>query len=364
MVTLLHVADVHLVGGEERDYSLGVLREVVRLAQSHQVAAVMVAGDLFDSPSDAAALSSEVSLLLGELQVPLILVPGNGEPPNAQSGDLQSSLGDKVQVLHEVPFRLATIASGDCRFEVLAVPFQPRYSEYRSWVVPAKSARHRLALAHAVVTGMGSRPEDILTDEERGGALDSDLFVRFQVDYAALGHVHHAPPAQQRQSTTLAYAGSARVWRQGESGPRRALLVDLDAPQSPRALSLEQAGQYRHIDVPLPPDGDLTLPSSLQDCSALDWVHLKLSGVVDQPGLAEEFTDRLHRELEGKVRRLSIDRDGVEVVPGVATEPVVHRFLETWAKREPAPGSEEHEVWMVARQVGMRQLARQIAGRR
>ena len=88
--------------------------------------------------------------------------------------------------------------------EFLAVPHQEEYAGYDTWAVPPKAAPWRIALAHGIVAGMAYRGPDA---EGGGSALDPDLFARFQVDYAALGHIH-GRRHQVLGGLTMAYPGS------------------------------------------------------------------------------------------------------------------------------------------------------------
>ncbi|MBO4556442.1 MAG: metallophosphoesterase, partial [Elusimicrobiales bacterium] len=55
MPKILHVADLHLKkDGEDREYGLSVLREIIDIAVNKQITHILICGDLFDSFSDFA----------------------------------------------------------------------------------------------------------------------------------------------------------------------------------------------------------------------------------------------------------------------------------------------------------------------
>ena len=109
--------------------------------------------------------------------------------------------------MEEKSFRIYQV--GDV--EIFAIPHQKEYAVYRDWRVPPKRTKLRIAVAHALVAGAGFTIDDV---EEEASVMDHDLFARFGVDYAALGHIHagRKDPARCASSRPMA-AGSRFLHR-------------------------------------------------------------------------------------------------------------------------------------------------------
>ncbi|MGE5674637.1 MAG: metallophosphoesterase, partial [Mycobacterium leprae] len=81
---ILYVTDTHLRGTTPRGRLddlpttlLAKLREVVGLAKTHQVTAILHGGDLFDRPDVAPAVALEYLRVLAEAPCPVYAIPGN-----------------------------------------------------------------------------------------------------------------------------------------------------------------------------------------------------------------------------------------------------------------------------------------------
>jgi hypothetical protein len=220
-----------------------------------------------------------------------------------------------------------------------------------------------VALAHGVVAGMSFGGLDA---EGGATALDPDLFARLKVDYAALGHIH-GRRHQVFGSLTIAYPGSARVWRQGETGPRGVYLLELP-PGGPSPLQrgpepafhrLVSAGEYRHYGIPLTLDGDPPDLDRLASAwSPADAVELEFTGLVEDERLMARLAEDLRARYGSRVRRLTLTRDGVTALPGISSHPVARQFLERWAARPEArdPGHAGYPAWLRARELALLQL--------
>jgi DNA repair exonuclease SbcCD nuclease subunit len=360
--TIIHCADLHLCAApEEREYCLAVLDEIADLARRERAAALLFCGDLFDGFRDLEALRIEFRRRIEALPAgcAVVYIVGNHEPHGA--GGQRAGAFDLggIAVVEDGPFELL-VRDG---VELLCVPHQPSYSGYTDWKVPPKKTKLRLGLAHGLVTGMDvyAGPDD----EESGecaGALDPDLFGRFEVDYAALGHIH-ARREKTIGACRLCYPGSARVWRKGEDGERGVYVLSCDDRVQGRFEPLASAGQYRVHDLPLGLDGGL---DGVEECAASwgarDWIHLRLGGVVDDENAVAEVERRLRREWAGRVRRLDVSRDGVEVLEGIARHALARKFLAVWERGFAAAGPADRSLWLRARQLGLMQM-RTIAGR-
>ncbi len=359
MVRILHCADLHL-SLAERDYSLAVLDELIAVAAAERVDIWLLAGDLFDSYDDVqglrAAFRQRVQPLLEQTAV--VMISGNHEVLGSPASGLDRlDLGVPWRLAR--PFELLELKG----LEILVIPWGADTSDYLSWQVPPKKAALRLAVAHGTVAGFGlSGPEE----ESDDSAIDPALFARFGVDYAALGHIH-AGRMMRAGAVTLAYPGSARVWRRGESGSRRALLLEADpgaASIAHRGVELAAAGRFRVHAQPLGLDG--ACPDLGDEAAAWgpnDWVELRLSGLVEDEGAVAELERSLRGSYAQRLRRLDVVRDDILVLEGIASQPIARRFLALWAERRPADESST-DVWLAARDAGLRAIKAALEARR
>lgn len=359
MSILVHAADLHLTSAPgEKDYSLGVLAALVERARQEKAAFLLLAGDVFDSFREAEALRAEFRRLIAPLRegCEVLFLPGNHEALERGAGSLRAlDLGAAV-LLDRLPFSL--LVRGEAEF--LAIPHQDGYRDYREWPVPPRGERPRVAAAHGVVNGLSyGGPEE----ESGGAALDPDLFRRWGVAYAALGHVH-ARREEERDGVKLAYPGSARVWRRGETGERGVNRVALDGSSPPRVefVPLAAAGRYRPVPLPVGFDGSIEERRlEAGDWGPRDWVGLELAGIVEDEGTVARLEEALRRAHGRRVRRLEIRREGIGVLPGIAAQPLAAEFLRLWREAEPREG---REAWLRARGLGLERIRRMLEHRR
>lgn len=334
----LHAADLHLSVAEE-DYSLGVLDEILETASRENCGALLLAGDIFDSHPDMTALRGEFRERLESLprDCTVYFIPGNHEELRFPgSGDPLEGLDlGRAQGPKELPFQLYPLSP---EAELLSLRFHRDYGDYRDWPVPPKKKPLRILLAHGLVPGIVyTGPEE----ESPAGTIDPDLFAFLQIDFAALGHIHGG--SETRMGDCLvAYPGSARVWREGEAGPRRVLLGTTDTvPPRLAPIILESAGVFTPVPLSVGLDGRVGLPKGFPTPGRADWLRLEISGLVEDEGPVLEEARKIAAGLEKTCRRVSLDTSDLEVLAGVSTHPLAREFLKRWeelARQQPAAG--------------------------
>ena len=343
---IIHCADLHL-SAAERDYGLAVLDEIVAVAA--EADALILAGDVFDSWSDMEALRAEFRRRIGSLPPGCtpVLIGGNHERLGAAGALASMDLGCRVH--DERPFGMVRLPD----LEILTIPYTADTTDYLRWEVPPSTAPRRIAVAHGSVAGAGFVGPD---EESEAAAIDPDLFSRLQVDYAAMGHIHSGR-IETLGRTVVAYPGSARVWRRGEEGPRRVIVLEAGADLRYETRPLAAAGQYRRFTIPLGLDGTCPdLSDGAARWGAADWIDIELSGLVENEHAAAEQEGLLRERHGGAVRRFDVRRDEILVLEGVATQPVARRFLELWQGHRPDGAGPPREVWLRARELGLRKI--------
>lgn len=346
---IIHCSDLHLTASPaDREYCLGVLNEIVSLTDREKADLLIIAGDMFDSFPDLETLSGEVRSCLKSVRpgCRTIIIAGNHEYLGIGDNSLKNrDFG--AEFIHAGPFELLYLPE----IEVLAVPHGLGYGDYREWKVPKKK-KPRLLTAHGPVAGIGFvGPEG---EEGDPAVIDPDMFVRFQADYAALGHIH-GYHQEVWEGTRLCYPGSARVWRRGEMGPRLAVLVEFNGSAGCEPAVLSRAGQYRFHDLPLNLSGELSdMDILVNEWGKHDRIELRLSGVIEREDVLTERIGRWIQEFSPQVRQCDILRDDVLVLEGISQQVIARKFLELWkAHRPEGDDPEDREIWLRAREIGL-----------
>ncbi|MGK5090291.1 metallophosphoesterase [Bdellovibrionota bacterium FG-2] len=365
MTRLLHVADLHLSTGEEKEYSLGVLQEIIEQANALKADYLLLCGDVFDDAESVKELSEAFRKIISRFGGKTCFIPGNHEvlrgAPGGAMNEFKRSRFDPALVFTETPVSVVLLP-GDPAVEILAIPHQDEYSGYRDWIaqgkVPPKKAKFRIAMAHGMLSGLGFPPPD---EETAAGAMDRDVFLRHEVDYAALGHVHTLTQPIRMGGLILCYAGSARVRTKKETGPRGGVLIECTDTLTTSRVFFKKAGQYRTWDAPL--NFDSTLYSPLySDEFPPEWgpddhVEIRFSGLVEDENPLHLLETALTERFVGKtIRRFSFSSENVIVLAGVSALPVAKRFLELCEAKKPARDHVAYPIWEKARMIGLQEL--------
>ena len=342
MTTILHCSDIHLSVSEE-EYSFDVLREILNAALNVDI--LLFTGDIFDTFTDAEELRSSFRKELSRLNCISILIPGNHESLKANNRKLSSLDFGEVIIAEEKPFGLHTFDS----LEILTIPHNTNYRNYLEWKVPVKNRDFRICMAHGIVSGITYTGPD----EDGGAVIDSELFRRFNIDYAALGHIH--TPVIDKQNN-IYYPGSARIWRKGETGPRFFNLIEIDKEIKINQVPITTAGQYREYSLLLNLKGEAPDISKINsDWSENDWIDINLSGIVEDEKTVSELDKALTVKYSKLVRRLEINRENISVLEGISSQIIAKKFLEAWKNREP-DNTQSRDIWLKSREIALNKI--------
>ena len=238
----LHTADWHLgrtlSGYDLIDDQAFVLDQIVEIARSSSLDAVIIAGDLYDRavpPPEAVELLDDTLFRLTGLGLPVIAIAGNHDSPR------RLSFGARLMAergLHLITGPAPqTVPLGDIEFVAMAY-VEPAAARH---VLDANNIfDHATAMARLLATipirdveqvfvghlflGGGS-PSESERPLSIGGAdqVPASLFDRF--DYAALGHLH-AP--QKHLGGKARYSGSILKYSTSEAAHTKSVsIVDL-----------------------------------------------------------------------------------------------------------------------------------------
>ena len=266
-----HLGDLHL-GKKVNSYSMVenqrmVLRQVVEKAVKKEVDAVILAGDIYDSPvpeADAMDVLNEFLSALKKEDIDVFMIAGNHD-----RGDL---INYGASLFEEMNIHVCGTWNGkmECidmldRFgplHVWCLPYvtpaivnrfipegEKKAETFTDAVLYALSKVHmdmgdrNILIAHqyfsgAVVTAGGS--EDYLSL----GSEIVDVTVLAGFDYVALGHVH---TAQAVGADTIRYCGAPLIYSTAEIGSDRSFTL----------VNLEDKGTYRISTVELLPEREM-----------------------------------------------------------------------------------------------------------
>ncbi|MFD4698968.1 exonuclease SbcCD subunit D [Streptomyces niveus] len=248
----LHTSDWHLGRSFHRvsllDAQAAFLDHLVASALTHEVDAVLVAGDVYDRavpPLSAVELFDRALHRLAEARVPTVMISGNHD--SARRLGVGAGLIDRAGIhLRTDPARCATPvvladAHGDVAFyglpylepALVREEFKAAKAGHEAVLtaaldrVRADLARRpdgtrSVVLAHAFVAGGAA--SDSERDITVGGVSAVPTGTFDGVDYVALGHLHGAQALTER----VRYSGSPLAYSFSESDHRKTMwLVDL-----------------------------------------------------------------------------------------------------------------------------------------
>jgi len=172
------------------------------LVTEHRAQAVLVAGDLFDSPKATKATVSAACAAIGSMKAPVFVIPGNhdhGGPGSVWEQPFflreQEQLAPNMTVLLKAE---PVILEGAV---ILPAPLQRKHesTDPTAWIRAALTAeggsiptdRPRIVLAHGTVQGFTATAED---DDDLGASIanwiDLSRLPMDAIDYVALGDWH------------------------------------------------------------------------------------------------------------------------------------------------------------------------------
>lgn len=229
---VLHVSDLHIgkrVNGMSMlDDQRYILRQILDIAEKHQVSVLLIAGDIYDKASPSAEAVTVFDAFLTDAVsagLRVLAIPGNHDSAEriAYAQGLLEKQGvclppvyagevERVELEDEhgpVEFWLLPfLKPGDVRRFFPDEEIGDDYSAALRAVLSAcdiDQGKRNVVLSHQLVTAYGTAP-DRADDEIKLGGMDNvDVSVYNAFDYVALGHVHRS---QRVGRDTVRYSGS------------------------------------------------------------------------------------------------------------------------------------------------------------
>ena len=229
---VLHVSDLHIgkrVNGMSMlDDQRYILRQILDIAEKHQVSVLLIAGDIYDKASPSAEAVTVFDAFLTDAVAAglrVLAIPGNHDSAEriAYAQGLLEKQGvclppvyagevERVELEDEhgpVEFWLLPfLKPGDVRRFFPDEEIGDDYSAALRAVLGAcdiDQGKRNVVLSHQLVTAYGTSP-DRADDEIKLGGMDNvDVSVYDAFDYVVLGHVHRP---QRVGRDTVRYSGS------------------------------------------------------------------------------------------------------------------------------------------------------------
>lgn len=278
-----------------------VIQRIGRVAQEKGAAFVLVAGDLFDSPSADRGTVSAACSAIGEMGIPVIAIPGNhdhGGPGSIWEQAFfqreREALAPNLQVLLEAaPLELDAAVILPCPLLRRSVMTDPtewlRGAEGYAGLSPDKP---RIVLAHGSTQSFSGQWAD---DEESGSMsnlLNLDRLPLAEIDYIALGDWH----GTKEVGAKAWYAGTPELDRfpkGGEHDPGNVLIVEARRGGMPQVTRVATA----HLKWS-------EMAFDFADDAALDTLEARLNALVG----SRANEDLLRLTLTGSVGMAAANR--------------------------------------------------------
>lgn len=302
---ILHTSDWHIGrsfhGHSTLDTLRGVLKSLVAQVREHDVDLVILAGDVFDSATPAAACFPVLTDTLGAIAdagAQIVVTSGNHDSA-ARLGFQSGLLRPGIHVLTD-PRTVGTpltFADEHGPVHVYGLPFleptlvrhlwpeaqlrsQRDTIEHAMSLVRADAAARggrSVAVAHCFAAGVDATPG--VEREIRQGSLDVVPLAAFDgPDYVALGHIH----GRQQLSARVRYAGAPLHYSFGEADkPRGSWLVELDALGLAEVAWLDLPVPRRLVTLRGPLESLLTDPDL--EVHREEWVCAQYTDRTPQP---------------------------------------------------------------------------------
>lgn len=238
MIKLLHAADLHLdspfsslppeQAARRRQAQRDCLQTLPRLCQQEQCDAVLLAGDLFDTPQVYPETLEAVFAALEACQVPVFIAPGNHDPIQPDSPYQKHGWPSNVHIFQTT--KPTTVERKG--FTVSGAAFCGTAKPSLAGFTAPRDDRVHIMVLHGEVSGQKS-------DYQTGTPMQ---VAASRLQYLALGHIHQRGARKTSTGTTYAWPGCMMGRGFDETGAKGVYLVQIDET----GVQL----QFRHLDVP------------------------------------------------------------------------------------------------------------------
>jgi predicted phosphodiesterase len=319
---IYHTADLHLKAGQEK--RLEVFKWLVEQARREKAAAFIIAGDLFDSDTDASVLRTQVKKIMeGCADATFYLIPGNHD---AGSFHPDYDYGRNVVQFTEKPFQIREQAG----IRICGIPYQPKeFAECVRGLPPGID----ILIVHGTLYDRDFI-RSVVDDEETKymPILPQDL--ENVARYVALGHIHARSFDKQYRKTRAANPGSATALDIKCRARRIFYRLALDSERiGLSAVDIQPAPHWQDEGFFVFPGNEEKVLAAVQErLTGLDpkqiLPNLTVRGFLGEKG--REFHTRLKQILDSSSARFSeiaFNDQDIKSWDQIIDHPMVQKFL-------------------------------------
>lgn len=289
------------------------IKRVGGVARDRGAEFVLVAGDLFDSPSASRSTVSAACSAIGQIGLPVFVIPGNHDHGGPGSiWDLpyflreQSTLAPNLTVLLQpVPLEIESAVLLPCPLLRRRVALDPtQWLRELDFYRDLPSDKPRIVIAHGSTQTFIGKWEDDEEDGSVGNLLELSRLPESEIDYIALGDWHGTKKIQ----ANAWYSGTPEIDRfpkGADNEPGNVLLVEVGRGAPPQ-VAVEATAALRWSELTFDFADDAALDEFDDRINSLtgqraneDLLRLTLSGSI---GI--QASDRLEETLESLTARL------------------------------------------------------------
>jgi DNA repair exonuclease SbcCD nuclease subunit len=257
------------------------VRRIAQLAAEHQVDAVLVAGDVFDTQTPRDKTIARTFEATSGFAGPWVMLPGNHDAALAESVWEQARRLGVVPPNVHLCLRqgvLEITSPAGTAFAVLPAPLVQRHThtDLTDWFDQAQTPEgvFRIGLAHGSVDGI------LAEDVDSQNPIAAGRAARARLDYLALGDWHGKKQIDERTW----YSGTHEPERFRGNEPGYVLLVEIDAPGVAPRVTPIRCGRYEWKKIALEVQGEADAETAMGVLDAIDGgvvADVSLTGVCD-----------------------------------------------------------------------------------
>lgn len=247
MPNMIHAADFHI--GAKFDFlpselaakavrrQLEALQTLVSYAAESAADAVLIAGDLFDTPEVRPQISSAVFAVLGKCPCPVFLSPGNHDYYYAGSPYATQPLPANLHVFTSRTLEPYALADGET--VIWGAAFQDNKASI-PLDAPLDPDKLNLCVVHGELGGTGGY-----------NAISESAVISSRFDYIALGHNHRFSGVFRIGQTALSCPGCFSATASNETGVKGYLTGKLEKGNASLTFHPSECTEFMEVSLPM-----------------------------------------------------------------------------------------------------------------